>query len=248
MGNKKFVVLIVLFLLVVIVGGVLFIFFNKSKTDVVIVKQVIYVDAIDVKTNKNINTKFIIVQDDGIIYDGEVYSDSIEKIEVNIDVNSTAPYFMNYDNDEYYSNAGHYTGGTKFQMEAVKIGELKIEEVSKNETQYVLNITSVGGDFREIGFCLQWSFSYLDIQTNYILINNPQRFSMCDKVFHTRLTLNENNSMMIVLNYKLVDELSDDDKLEVTFFDSDRSYLNTYIIENEEGKDVGGVDYLFVID
>ena len=134
-------------------------------------------------------------------------------------------------------------------MKLHKIGQLNITLINKNESSYIINLKAIDGQYRQIAFCLGWSLNYLYADSKYVEINIPKMYNdlTYDRCFHTLHSLDYDEDMNITINYKTFLELTPDDKIEMVFFDSNRDYTNKYIIETNDGKDVGGENYLFTI-
>lgn len=237
--------------LLLIIGGLVFVYIQYRKTltneNINLIDIDIFVKANDVKTDEQIETDFVVVQNEQILYTGKTQKEGLEEINIKINKNSTMPYFMNY-GGEYYSNAGGYSGGKNFNMVLYKGGEPDVTLIFSNESKYILNVSTGDFQYRQIGFCLKWSFNYLNIHSNYdILTENPSRFSSYDVCYYTLKTLDFYQSMQIELDYELLNNLIVNDYVEVAIFDSNQDYTRKYVIENINNEDVGMGDVIFKI-
>jgi len=242
---------IIFIILILIVGAVFLVKWyvdsNVTNKNSNIVSKMVFVKANDITTKEQIKTNFIVVQNESIIFQGETQISGLESINLSLDSKGSSPYFLNY-GSEYYSNAIYYTGSNNVNLNLYKIGGLNINMMEKTENQYKLNLSVVEGQWRYFGFCIKWSFNYLTVSNSqYIQITPPKRFESFDKCYLTEESFNFNESKNLIIDYKILNALISSDYVNITFFDSDRSYQNKYINEDANGADVGGEDINYLI-
>jgi len=262
--NVKLGVAIFTILIIIMLMGSLFLFVkygdvNKSThSDKNVIKKVLYVTASD-RSDNLVNTNFIIIEvyynnnktEYNIVYDGitSTIKNIYEEAEFMTHITNFSLYLLNYGGN-YYTNMLVYTGGQSMDMIVDDIGELNITQLpSINNNEYLLNVTSVNGQYRQFGYCVKYSFNYLNISSKYEKIISPKRLNneYPDVCFYTSITLIENMSTIISIPYTVITPLNIYDSLELIFFDSNRNYKNEYIIEDEMGNDIGGLDYRFTL-
>lgn len=262
-----FVVLGIVFSAIIIVRMIM----NNQNQNGIEMKT-LYIKALD--NNTDIETDFIVVINDTIQAQGRTVTGGYEELIVpSLPLNT---YVLNYGGG-YYVNRYVYMNSPLI-LTPYRIGKIIAENVTVKDKVLNISVRAVGGQFRQLGFCVRWSSSILEVKNfdypvgllldtkdmceEYKFIWNsttyncsvgfinifPQRLAnKYDKCYYTRTTLDTNQSMSIELEYSAIKELSEYDDIKILFFDSDRNYLNQYIVEDGNGNDVGGLDYSFVV-
>lgn len=101
--------------------------------------------------------------------------------------------------------------------------------------------------------CKSYNFSWSVVNetsrcsVDYISVF-PKRFkNLADRCYYAQETYDSNQIFSFTLNYDTINELDEYDEIEITFFDSDRNYLNAYNVEGVNGEDIGAKDYKFIL-
>ena len=77
----------------------------------------------------------------------------------------------------------------------------------------------------------------------------PQRFkNKVDKCWYPQYSITKDSNFTFTLHYYPMTEIGSGDYIDLYIFDSDRNYLNSLIVENMQGEDVGGLDYKFTVN
>lgn len=258
MEGKTVVIIILIAVFVIIIGVVIYII-TKDKIPETSIPLNFFVGAIDKITKKEVETNFVVVQQNGlagsnktIIFQGKTNLEGVlEEVNTTFTENSSY-YILNYGNG-YYGNAFVWTNQKKVILELYKIGELNISLSNKTNTNFIINLTTDDNQYRQMGFCIKHSIGYLYVETGeFNQIQSPTRLKneYPDKCYYTFTSLDQasNFTKIINLNYSpSLAGITENDWVELIFFDSDRSYLNDYIIEDINGNDVGGIDYRLLI-
>lgn len=250
--SKKAIVITLLVFVVLLVGVSVYLYLkykpDNATNDTIELK--VFVRATEADTEKQIKTNFLVYQGENIIYTGETQEEGLEEITLKVRKNFTMPFFMNY-GGRYYSNAGGYTGGKNFNIILRKGGTPNVSLIFNNASTYILNISTGDFQYRQIGFCVKWSYNYLEVFSDdsvfpdYLKI--PERFKNYDSCYYTLHSLNNQESMLIYLKYDALSTLTESDYVDVAIFDSDRDYRQHPVLEDGEGKDVAMEDVNFRI-
>lgn len=93
------------------------------------------------------------------------------------------------------------------------------------------------------------NITYAHCEAEFYGVSIPQRLkNKVDKIYYPRKTINSNTNLTVQICYTTINPLTEDDYIRIYAFDSGRSLKNREIIENIDGKDVGGKDWEFVIN
>lgn len=246
--KRIYLFIIILIFLIGIVGGVYY-FINKlmgNDNDVVNKEYgVFYVSAKDYLSGDLKEVNFVGVKNGEVIYEGKTSDMGLKEIKIERDEGML--YFLNY-GGEYYVNKVVIGGGNNVEFELHKIGFLNVSLVNSSNSYYNLKVSPIAGQFRQMGFCVKFSYNYLNINSEFLSIQQPTRFEdKYDKCFYTKHSLDYDDEMIIKLDYEVLNNLEEDDYIKLIFFDSDRSFENKYIVENREGENIGGDDFEFII-
>ena len=230
---------------IIIISVVAGIFLMKKQTDTPIVNtQTIYVETYDELTREKIKADFVVVINETIVAEGTTNLKGLEEITIPIIENQNT-YILGF-SDDYYVQMGLFLNNP-FSLDLYKKGEIKLIGVSTDTKKINFTIKAENGQYRQLGFCIGWSVSFLDVWNNYIEIEPLSRLKTIDRCYYTKSTLAEDENITITLNYNTIQELRENDEMEIIFFDSDRSWKNKYIVEKEDGSDVGGKDYKYIL-
>ena len=102
------------------------------------------------------------------------------------------------------------------------------------------------GLWKDLGFCIKWSERILFVRVeNYTQSEKPELYKNYDKCYLTEQTLNETESLSIVINYEKFGELSETDFINIIGYDFDNR--NNELVVSYDGIDVGGKNVLYEV-
>jgi len=276
--DKLILVLVLVGLIVVGIVAGIFIMKKRSADDPLANTKTIYVEAYDAQTGEKIKANFVVVINETIVAEGVTNLKGLEEATIPNTENENI-YILAFSND-YYVQMGLFLN-SPFSLDLYKRGEIELMQVSADTNKVNFTVRAINGQYRQFGFCVGWSMSFLDVyNTQYLqgeYMNSKEKcenygltwnkindtYSECtleyvnvfpsrlkntvDRCYYTLHTLAENENITLKLNYDTIQELSSYDELEIVFFDSDRNYLNKYSVEREDGSNVGGRDYTYIL-
>lgn len=275
MGYGKSVILFLVIVMVVSSVGVGVWMFKKQNTaseslEVLVFNGTSYIEIIDALSESHISSPFVMFTNGTVIGDGVSRADSLVEVDYSYWVyNRSGAYevfdhimFFNVDNDDYYTSPGYLEPRKRSTLYVYPVGDLAVSVISDSIASCVnagcdgvvsLNLSVKGiGQYRQIGYCLKSSFSFLsinDTNQDHLRLLNPKRFSDYDKCYWGVGTIgNPSETLKVDLAYKLVSDIDSYDKIDIVFFDSGRNMNNDDIVENSEGKDVAGPDHSYYVD
>ena len=162
--KKGKTILILMLVGIIIVGVVVGIFIMKKRTDDPLANtKIIYVETYDAQTEEKIKTNFIVVINKTIVAEGTTNLKGLEEVAVPIIENENI-YILGF-SDIYYVQMGLFLDNP-FSLDLYKKGEIKLIDVSTNTKKVNFTIKAENGQYRQLGFCVGWSYSFLGVWNN----------------------------------------------------------------------------------
>ncbi len=255
--NRKVAFVVFLVFVVVVISVVAVVYANnKDKTSESEIPEfanlTVYVKVQDDISGEDLVTDFLIFSDGVVVGEGRTVLGAFEEVLVKKKIGASL-FMLNVNRDDYYGNKLHITNN-RASLDAYRVGVPELSFVSKTDSLIFLNLSirDTGYQLRKIGFCVDHGFSYVsvkDMNPSHKIINPPSRLEgfgvACYNTFFTLAV--DNPSLEIVLGYELFQEPDGFDSIDLVFFDADDNGLS-FVFEDENGLDVGGVDHYFSID
>lgn len=259
--GKYIIYFLVITLLLCVVASIFLYYYYETPLTNDFPEYKFFITFKDIDTKETISTDFVLIHDDSIIYTGKTTS-SIEEVKVYGNYSTNQFRIMNFGNNYYTTNYHILSAGTK-ELELHKIGNVSAKFDFGLNNEYK-NITLTSNlYYRDLGYCVRWSKNILevnDLKSPLLILDNcndnscslgsstPLRLKLkVDKCWYPQEYIDKNINYTIEFEIKNINSIDENDYLELYVFDSDRSLLNKQIIEDVNGKDVGGSDYKFVI-
>lgn len=166
---KKGTIIVFVVLIIIIIAGVtgFVLWKKKTPTNSINDTQVLYIEAKDAETGEIIKANYMVVINNTLYAVGETNLKGKEEVKVPL-IPGKNIYVLAY-NDDYYVQRTVYTGYT-VDVELYKKGKIElISVVPLSNKSFNITAKAIGGQYRQYGFCIRWSMSFLDVWSNQFI-------------------------------------------------------------------------------
>lgn len=190
--GKTIVVLLIIVILVLGSVATFFMLKNKGEHKEPIKTKTIFVETRDIDDGKRLSSNFIIVINNSVIADGTTNTEGLEEVVIPDVVNQNV-YMLAYDSGHYVQMGAILN--SPFSLDLYKKGELKITNLSRSENKIDISIKAENGQYRQLGFCVGWTYSFLDVNNkDYLQGEHLNTQEKCENYNFEWIKVNDTHS------------------------------------------------------
>lgn len=170
---------------------------------------------------------------------GDFRGESVKNAPIKLVVpNSTIKvYNYNLKDQNYYTEIKEVKTdkiNNRIRLDLTEPKDLKISHYV-NKSSNKINITLESEEYRNVMFCIDWTFNFISLDADYEEVEKPVSYRFFGKCYDPKIErLGKKN---IILDYNSLGGLKSNDKISFVFYDND--YINGVLTDYFEG-DIGG--------
>jgi hypothetical protein len=208
---KKGIIFFLLFIVVLVVGFTLLYFLYEKPAEQDELNSYATLNIVGKYNNTNVVTNYKVYVNGMLYSNGTTLSDgfSYQRVPSNSSVS-----VYNYYTYEHYMILRDSTP-QRVELILKKPGTLNITKIGKlNGEKIYLNVTSIGGDFKGLRFCIGWSIHIITVRVNSTKMSD-------NNCYDAEIDLNSTNNYFLTLDYNYFGKIDNADYIKVKFLDVD---------------------------